>query len=446
VFVFKNPYRDRKTGKRRRSSIWTIEFRDPREARRKIIRVKAFTDKSASLELGRKLVQLAEFRASGETPDVPLRRWLGKLEPRIREELQELKLLASETVEGHRDIQEHLDGYRASMVAEARAPRHIDWTISQVKRVLNGCKFMYLSDIAAGPVKTFLTGLASGEKGIKARSFNGYVTALKSFVNWAVEDGRLDSSPLATLQKRDILDATERRALTLQEAAMLLAVTEKAPERFNMTGAERALVYKLALSTGLRAGELQSLRRSSFELSGAEPVVKVSAGSTKNRKPAQIHLDAETAKALAGHLQKKLPGAIAFNLPNSTHTADMFRKDCAAARAAWIAAAPEGQERIDRASGSFLAETDEAGRDLVFHALRHTRGVWLFEHYGASPREVQELMRVSSIALVDRYTRSFKIGGRNFASRSPDLSTDQFPDVAAAVKPAEPDKPTGQTG
>jgi integrase len=458
--VFKNTYHVLETDKLRTSSNWTIEFRDPRASTRKVLRVKAFKDRSASIELGRKLLQLAEFRASGEPPDVPLRRWLGKLEPRIRLKLSELDLLGDQTIEGHRPIivetedgvlgDCHLSDYRKSMEADARAIRHIDWTISQVKKTAEKCGFIYLSDITAEKVKAYLVGLAAGgtaRKPIKARSFNGYVTALKSFMNWAVKDGRIDSSPLATLHKREIVDATERRALLLDEAAMLLAVTAAAPDRFGMSGGERALVYRVALETGLRAGELQSLRRASFELAEREPVVKVSAASTKNRKAARIHLNIETANTLAVHLKHKLPAAMAFNLPDFTHTAEMFRADCADARAAWIAAASEGQERIDRASGSFLAESDEAGRVLVFHALRHTRGVWLFEHFGASSREVQELMRVSSIALVDRYARSFKVGGRDFASRSPDLSPSQFPDVAAATKrPYPAGEATGRTG
>jgi hypothetical protein len=51
-----------------------------------------------------------------------------------------------------------------------------------------------------------------------------------------------------------------------------------------------------------------------------------------------------------------------------------------------------------------------------------TRGVWLFEHHKAHPREVQELMGVSSLALVDRYTRSFRFTDLSLIERGPDLS------------------------
>lgn len=59
---------------------------------------------------------------------------------------------------------------------------------------------------------------------------------------------------------------------------------------------------------------------------------------------------------------------------------------------------------------------------MDFHALRHTRGVWLAQHVGATPAEIRELMRVGSLALVDRYTKSLRITA-NLAERGPDLTT-----------------------
>ena len=431
--IYKRIYRDR-AGVNQQTSRWYFDLRDPGDRGARPRPIPLFKDKGASDELAKKLLKLADFRSAGEPPDVPIRGWLAAMPKDVRRIVEDLGLAGSETMEGHRELAAHLSDYEKSMKADGRAARHISWTVSQVQRVITGAEFTYWSNVTAEKIKFFLATLLVGENAIKSRSYNGYIVAFKSFTNWAVKNGRLSSSPLATLHKRVQTDETERRALTLDEARLLLAVTQNAPDDHGMPGPERALVYRLALETGLRAGELQSLRRSSFELTGKEPVVKVAPDKTKNKKTARIHLNAETAAALLAHLDSKLPAAHAFKLPDSTHTAEMFRADCAAGRAAWIAAAPEGRQRLDRASGSFLAETDEAGRVLVFHSLRHTRGVWLFEHFGASPREVQELMRVSSIALVDRYARSFKVGGRNFADRSPNLAADQSSEIAAAVE------------
>ena len=58
----------------------------------------------------------------------------------------------------------------------------------------------------------------------------------------------------------------QRRALSLDELRKLLNATWNGPERFGMSGAARALLYRLAVETGLRRGELASLTRDSSAL------------------------------------------------------------------------------------------------------------------------------------------------------------------------------------
>ena len=55
----------------------------------------------------------------------------------------------------------------------------------------------------------------------------------------------------------------------------------------------------------------------------------------------------------------------------------------------------------------FLAETNHEGEHLDFHSLRHTCGAWLARS-GAHPKEVQAVMRHSSITLtMDTYGHLF---------------------------------------
>ncbi|MBI1338336.1 MAG: hypothetical protein GC164_15445 [Phycisphaera sp.] len=49
--------------------------------------------------------------------------------------------------------------------------------------------------------------------------------------------------------------------------------------------------------------------------------------------------------------------------------------------------------------------------------------VWLAKHYDLKPAEIRELMRVSSLALVDRYTGSLKVT-RSLADAGPKLEPD----------------------
>jgi len=57
-----------------------------------------------------------------------------------------------------------------------------------------------------------------------------------------------------------------------------------------MTGPERALLYALALQTGLRAGELRSLTRASLMLNTERPHVLLGAKHTKNGMAARQYI------------------------------------------------------------------------------------------------------------------------------------------------------------
>ncbi len=88
----------------------------------------------------------------------------------------------------------------------------------------------------------------------------------------------------------------------------------------------------------------------------------------------------------------------------------------------WIGSAASDEERQQREVSDFCNYRNAAGEFLDFHALRHTRCTWLFQIEGLNPREVQELMSVSSLALVDRCSRSHKRATEIAIGPGPDLS------------------------
>src|SRR6516225_9217817 len=90
------------------------------------------------------------------------------------------------------------------------------------------------------------------------------------------------------------------------------------PERYGMAGEERAMLYWLAVETGLRAGELRSLTRSSFDLKANPPTVTVEAGYSNRRRQDTLPLRPEIANALATFLGTKTP-AQAFRIPVDRH-------------------------------------------------------------------------------------------------------------------------------
>jgi integrase len=238
-----------------------------------------------------------------------------------------------------------------------------------------------------------------------------------------LKDGRVSSNPVAQLDRLNVRTdrRRERRALTVAEMQQLLDATVKGAIRRHMSGPERALVYRLAVETGLRSNEIRSLTASSFDLDGDEPSLKVLAAYSKHRRDDVVPLRPDTAALLRGHLKDKGSQARAFRVPESTRTARMLKADLAEARQEWIKQGGTVKEKKRRSESDFLEYCDKAGQVADFHSLRHTCGTWLAAA-GVHPKTIQKIMRHSTITLtMDRYAKSFSSDESAALAKLPDL-------------------------
>jgi len=241
-----------------------------------------------------------------------------------------------------------------------------------------------------------------------SQTFNSYLVAFKLFCSWMVHDGRASRSPVDHLEGLNVrVDRRhDRRALSVDELRRVLDAARNGPVRFGMTGPARALLYKLAVETGLRARELANLTAASFTLDGDQPVVRVRAAYSKRRREDVLPLRSDTALALRCFLGGPPANSPAFAMPLG-RLAAMIRADLAAARQAWLAEVQPGPERDERERSSFLVYRDPAGRYADFHSLRHTCGS-LLAAAGTHPKVAQTILRHSDINMtLSRYSHVF---------------------------------------
>ena len=398
-----------------------------------------FADKKNSKEAARFVGRLVSIRASGDAISPEVSRFIENTLPTIRQKLAEWGIIDTTKVAAGKSLEDHLKDWEAFLKAKGNTTDYVALLTSRVRAVFEACGFKFWSDIGAEQVQAQLAAMRDKkEGGISAQTSNFYLQAAKQFCKWMVRPARrATDSPLAHLSGLNVKSDRrhDRRAFVLDELLFLLKNLGTAPVRAKMTGTERALLYRLAVETGLRRGGLAKLTKSCFDLDGDDPAVIVKAGArNKYKAERRVPLKAATAELLRTHLGSKMPEAPAFAVPPKQHSAKMVKADLDGAREAWLKESTTPAIRIEREKTDFLRYCDSSGRYLDFHALRHTRGVWLFEHHKAHPREVQELMGVSSLALVDRYTRSFRLTDLSVIERGPDLS---------APQPAEEAKKTG---
>src|SRR5436190_8993389 len=190
----------------------------------------------------------------------------------------------------------HIERFKAALEAKDDAERHVKLTIARITVICDGCKFRRIPHIRASAVSDWLT--ARREEGMSISTANGYLIAVKSFCQWLVKDNRSRENRLAHLSRlnADVDIRRERRALDQSDFARLLAVTIKSPLKYRgLTGIDRAVLYLVAVYSGLRAAELASLTKRSFNLDSANPTVTVKAGYSKRRRLDVIPLRTDVA-------------------------------------------------------------------------------------------------------------------------------------------------------
>ncbi len=280
--------------------------------------------------------------------------------------------------------------------------------------MVEGCKFKKLSDLNAGRVAGWLADRRKPKTdkdgndlaGLSVASSNHYLVAVKSFGHWLVKDRRSPENPFAHLSRLNArVDVRhERRALTQKELEGLIGAAEKSDETFRgMDGSTRAMLYRLAAMTGLRASELASLTPASFDLTSDPPMVTVQAACSKHRREDVLPIHLDLAARLRQWLtERERPQGdqrtvLAFDRAACHGQAKLERLF----PGTWAEKAAK-MLRLDLEGAKIAYVTDAGIAD--FHSLRHTFISNLVAG-GVHPKLAQQLARHSTITLtMDRYS------------------------------------------
>lgn len=214
-----------------------------------------------------------------------------------------------------------LDEFKSNLSSRDNTAEHVDLVCWRANAVIEGCGFVFFSDISGEKVERYLADRRTAKEGsIGRQTSNFYLAAMKQFCGWMVRTGRASSNPLAGAERVNVAEdiRRERRELQEHELRKLLETTQAGPVRYGMTGEQRYRLYRLALATGLRASELASLTARSFDLSAELPTVTVDAKASKRRSRDTLpipHIADEVAEWIAGMTpgEKLFPGRWAAN-------------------------------------------------------------------------------------------------------------------------------------
>lgn len=306
-------------------------------------------------------------------------------------------------------ISDVVERFLMGLKAERRTQKHIDSTRRNIETLCDACGFVVLDDIDPEPVHEAIEMMRA--EGLSDRTVQARVIALKQLTRWAsgLKSPLLKSDPLSGLRRPQVrFQSRERRALSAEEVFLLVEAAEQSPVSLGgMPGRVRAVLYALAVQTGLRASEIAALRVGDLRLTGPAPFVLLAGSKTKNGKPARQFVGARLAEALKAITENRTPAARAIPMHQSPRLAEVVAADLRAARKAWIDAAEGDDDRSEREQSDFLRVVDSMGQVIDFHSLRHTCGTLLAES-GAGVKLVQSVMRHSTPELsIGRYGHLF---------------------------------------
>ena len=222
-----------------------------------------------------------------------------------------------------------------------------------------------LKEINSLMVEQFRTTLLEEE--LTKSTANRYLALLKKMFNLAIDWGYLKENHVAKVKLYSEKDNLKERILADEEEQELLKATSTHLRPIVIT----------AIHTGMRKGEILSLKWSQVDLSSG--IIKVE--NTKSGKPRLIPINELLFKEL-------------LKLKNQN------------GKSQYVFLNPETQEPLKDIKKSFSGATGRAKiKDLRFHDLRHTFASRLIQK-GVDLITVKELLGHHSVRVTERYTHS----------------------------------------
>ncbi len=147
--------------------------------------------------------------------------------------------------------------------------------------------------IKRADLATALDDIVKASSGIQA---NRAQALISSVMNWAVNEGRLESTPTYRLPKR-ANETPRERILSPDELRLLWQGLENGP-----IGTEITRILRLAILTGQRRSEITEARKVEFDLAPADPSWTIPGSRTKNGVIHRVPLPPMAAALVAAAL------------------------------------------------------------------------------------------------------------------------------------------------
>lgn len=261
-------------------------------------------------------------------------------------------------------VSEHIEDYLRDLRSTGRAKEYTRQISARLRRLQSEIGWKILKDMTP---ESFIAW--RDRQKMSPATKNHFHDAVRGFANWLLDHRRMEVNLFLPIKRAQIPKGSRgnHRSLSVDEVRRLIAA---APS-------ERALVYLLAVTTGLRHAELRRLNWVDIRLDANPPHIYFPGDSAKNKRPATLVLTEEAANQLRSiHPGDRATGRVFSGGMPSHHT---FNADLKAAG---------------------IPKQDHLARSVSFHTLRRTL-VTTLHLVGVDRRTAMEINRHTSSQLTD---------------------------------------------
>lgn len=362
------------------------------------MKVQGFRDLDTTVRLQTRIDLLVSAKINGDAPPRELTGWLNNLDEKRAARLVMLGLLPRRRFDQSKAIATHIADFETSVkTRKTNGPDHAERQRRLVERVCAGTKVEVYDDIDPGHIMRWLK-----DRNLSDTSRRHYLIALKAFTAWMLRDKRVSDDTMADVELPNPSEDYDRRPLTHDEFRLLmdyLLTFERYPQqKASWTASERRLIYWTAAFTGLRRTELKTRYPHHFHLDGKQPWVEIKGADSKNKEWGGIPIPHDLAAALKEHIKGKLPTTPVFWFPSHC-VVDMLKRDL-------------------KGAGVELDKGD--GKVVDFHSFRATAITWWLLA-GLEVLEVQRVARLKSPAMVQKYSRNFRLERTDWLNKMPNF-------------------------
>lgn len=208
---------------------------------------------------------------------------------------------------GRTSIRELVSEFGSWMIGKGRTKRHVHETQRVVEEMLELVGWKTVGQISR---REMVKAVVQIRGTMSERSRQYRCNALSHFGRYLTDEVEfLVENPFRGMYSNKTEDRRHvRRALTVEEISVLLEVAES-------RSLIRADTYRILLMTGLRVGELTTLKVEDVFLNISTPYIKLKSVNEKNRKGSTIPLEPKVADLLRKYVSGKAKQDLVIQVP-----------------------------------------------------------------------------------------------------------------------------------